>query len=62
MEKLNRVSNAGLGLFFGALLVLIIQLSGFLPSLAFILIVGPATMVIGLIIFVVGFLLQKKSD
>lgn len=62
MGKLNRISNVGLALVFGPLLVLIIQLGGFMPSIAFIYIVGPITIIIGLIIFVSGLAIGKKDN
>ena len=62
MGKLNRISNVGLGLIFGPLLVLIIQLAGFMPSYAFIYIVGPITIIIGLIIFALGLAISKKDN
>ncbi len=62
MGKLNKISNIGLALVIGPLLVLIIQLGGFMPSYAFIYIVGPITIIIGLIIFAVGLAISKKDN
>ena len=62
MANLNKISNIGLALILGPLLVLIIQLGGFMPSYAFIYIVGPIAILIGVIIFVLGFAVTKKDN
>ncbi len=62
MANLNKISNIGLALILGPLLVLIIQLGGFMSSSAFIYIVGPIAILIGVIIFVLGFAVTKKDN
>ncbi|HEC37097.1 hypothetical protein LCGC14_0982310 [marine sediment metagenome] len=62
MGKLNKISNVGLGLIFGPLLVIIIQLGGFMPSNAFLYYVGPITMIIGFIILILGFSIMSSKN
>lgn len=57
--KLGGLSKAGLTLFFGALIVWIIQLFGIYPSLVYLLFIGQVVMGIGLILFLIGFFLLE---
>ncbi len=61
MQKLSVASRRGLGFSSGAFLVLIIQLFVFLPSGAYISIVWPATIIVGLVIFIIGYKFEKKE-
>jgi len=60
MGNKNPLRSCGLTLILGPLLVLIIQLAGFMPSFAFIFIVGPITIVIGIILYIIGYATSKE--